>query len=154
MELDELKKEYAKLEGKYKLPNFKQINEEFEIDKIERESECLIRVVRKAMIEKVVNSLGFLEMLLNPMNAPRIYMSFLKSMSQEDKEIIDKLYSSLAELSLASLALEVEYSEKAEAELVKKIYSTWNSIRGDFKKLIENVRNPKTLAKKEKSYFG
>jgi len=154
MDIDELKKEYAKLEGKYKLPSFKQLNEEFEIDKIERESECLIRVIRKAMIEKIVNSVGFLEMLLNPMGAPRIYMPYFKSMSQEDKEIIEKIYGVLAELSLASLALEVEYNEKEEAELVKKIHSVWVSNRADFKKLIDNVRNPKITAKKEKSYFG
>jgi len=154
MELKDFKKEYAELSKKYKLPEFKEMNEEFEIDKIERESECPLRLIRKAMIEKIVNSLGFLEMLLNPANSPRIYMPYLKNMTVEDKEIIEKIYSELADLSLSSLLLEVEYSEKGEAELIKKIYSTWDSNKADFKKIIINVKNPKTIVRKEKSYFG
>jgi hypothetical protein len=154
MELKEFKKEYEELAKKYKIQSFKELNEEFEIDKIDRETECVLRLVRKAMIEKIVNSLGFLEMLLNPTNSPRIYLPYLKNMTIEDKEIIEKIYSSLADLSLNSLLLEVEYSEKGEAELIKKIYSTWDSNKTDFKKIIINVRNPKTIVRKEKSYFG
>jgi hypothetical protein len=154
MELKNFRKEYLILEKKYKLPSFRSMNEEFEIDKIERESDCMLRLIRKAMIEKIVNSLSFLEMLLNPANSPRIYMPYLKNMTVEDREIIEKIYSALADLSLSSLLLEVEYSEKGEAELIKKIYSVWNSNKSDFKKIIINVKNPKTIVRKEKSYFG
>ena len=72
MELKDLKKEYSDLAEKYKLPSFKELNENFEIEKIDKDTEILLRDVRKVMMEKIVNSLGFLEMFLNPMNAPRM----------------------------------------------------------------------------------
>ena len=60
MELDKLKKEYSILKEKYKLPSFKEMDENFEIHKIERESNVLLKNVRKIMMEKIVSSLGFI----------------------------------------------------------------------------------------------
>ena len=153
-ELKKLKKEYSLLEEKYKIPGFREINEDFEIDKIDKESDCLLRVIRKIMMEKIVNSMGFVEMLLNPVNAPRIYMAYLRSLTVQDKQLLEKIYGSLADLSLASLELEVEYSEKREAELIKLIHNTWNRIRSDFKVVLSDIKKPNSVVKKDKSYFG
>ena len=56
MELNDLRNDYSKLEVKHILPSFKELNESFEIDKIDKESDALLRVVRKVMMEKIVNS--------------------------------------------------------------------------------------------------
>jgi hypothetical protein len=155
MEIKDLKKEYEILEKKYKLPSFKELNENFEIDKIDKESETIIRIIRKAIMEKLINSINFLEFLVNPVNAPRMYMNYLKNISVEDKEDIDEIYSSFAELSLSSLDLEVDYSEKNEAELIIKVNELWNKKKQKFKKILANIKNPKiTSVRKEKSYFG
>ena len=51
--LEELKKEYEKLKKKHNLPIFKGMNEDFEIEKLqEKETELLLREVRRIMIEK------------------------------------------------------------------------------------------------------
>ncbi|MCU0642535.1 MAG: hypothetical protein MUF61_03090, partial [archaeon] len=110
MELAKLKKEYDGLAAKYQLPSFKEINEDFEIERIEKESECLLHMVRKTMMDKVANAMTFLDMLLNPMNAPRVYLMHIKSMGADDKKEIDRLYSSLSELVMSALTLEIEYS--------------------------------------------
>lgn len=155
MELKEIKKEYEKLAMKYKLPGFGELNENFEIEKIEIESDTFLRAVRKIMMEKIVNSLGFIEMLLNPMNAPRMYLNYLRVMTLDDKNSIDKIYSSFADLSVLSLEREVDYDEKAEAELIKKIVKTWNEAKPEFRKILTNIKKPNsTDLKKEKSYYG
>ena len=154
MDLSELKKQYAPLGSKHKLPSFDKLNEDFEIDKIDRETDFPLRLIRKTMMEKIINSLGFVEMLLNPVNAPRLYLGYIKSISQEDKEKIDKIYETLADLSLNSLSLELSSDESKEAELIQKIYSKWNELKPDFKKIMEDMKNPKTVTKKEKSYYG
>ncbi len=155
MNLIDLKKEYSMLEKKYQLPSFKMVNEAFEIDKIDKNTDCLLRAVRKSMMEKVVNTLGFFEMLLNQTNVPGLYMSFLKSMTMEDKEKIEKLYKALGEVSLQSLDLEVEYSEKGEAELIKRTVSVWNSMKPDFKLILGKIKKPNfNNVKKERSYYG
>ncbi len=155
MELKDLKTHYEKLETKYKLPSFKDLNESFEIDKIERESDTLLRVIRKVMMEKIVNSLGFLEMLLNPMSIPRMYMSFIKAMNVEDKKLIEKIYNDFSELSLGSLECEVDYSEKVEAELIKKVFKKWQELKPEFRKIFSKIKLPvNNNSTRERSYFG
>ena len=155
MELKDLKKGYDSLAGKYKLPSFEELNEGFEIEKIERESDALLRTIRKVMMEKVVNSLGFIEMLLNPMNAPRMYHAYIKSIGTEDKKIIEKIYGVLAEISVESLEREIEYDEKEEAELIKKTFKIWNEMKPEFAQLVSKIKKPDSSSlKKERSYFG
>lgn len=154
MNLAELKKNYAVLEKKHKLPSFSSLNEDFEIEKVRRGEETLARTIRKTMMEKVVNSLGFVESLLNPMNAPRMYFAYIKSITSEDKKQIDDLYSSLSEVVLASLNLEIDYSEKKEADMINQIFKTWTSLKPEFRKIIGNMQKPISSPIKEKSYFG
>jgi len=155
MELADLIKSYSALAKKYKLPSFKELNEDFEIDKIDRESECLLRLVRKVIMEKIVNSLAFLDMILNPINAPRVYLAYLKSLGSEDKKNIDKIYDVLSELSVFSLDLEIDYSEKNEAELIIKIYKVWNSIKPNFRSILASMKKPVVNnIRKERSFYG
>lgn len=156
--LKEFGKEYDALAKKYKLPSFTQINDHFEIDKIDRETFNVLRLVRKVMMEKVVNSISFLELLSNPSNTPRIYYAYMRSMTGEDKRIIDKLYDSLSKLSVESLELEIDGTEKREAEIIKKIYDVWTSAKPGFRIILKHMRSPNGIGdngqKKEKSYFG
>lgn len=155
MEVENFKKEYNIYLKKYGLPGFSELNRRFEIDKIEKESECLLRVIRKVMMDKVINSLSFLDMLLNPMNAPRIYLSFIKNMSSDDKKEIDSVYGKLGELALSCLPLELNYDEKKEADMIKSIYSKWSGLDEEFGRILEKMSRPNSAtSKKEKSYFG
>jgi hypothetical protein len=156
MELTKLKKEYGKMEKRYKLPGFKILNSDFEIDKMEKESDSLLRAMRKMMMEKIVNSMGFLEMLLNPVNSPRMYINYIRAMSVDDKKRIDKIYGVLADLSVLSLDLEIDSNERGEASLILEVYNKWNEIKPDFKAILKNMKNPvkNNEGKKERGYFG
>ncbi len=155
MNLAELKKLYAGLEKKYELPSFEELNRNFEIEKIRRGQVNLLKTIRKTMMEKIINSMGFMETLLNPMNAPRIYLVYMKSMSNEDRAEVEKIYSILGDLVLGSMGLEIDYDEKKEAEMIKKVVKDWESIKPGFRKIIENMQKPASAsASKEKSYFG
>lgn len=154
MDLKELKKLYGELAGKHKLPGFSELNEDFEIDKIKKGEDTLLRTIRKTMMEKIVNSMNFLEFLLNPVNAPRLYLPYIKSMTSDDKKEIDDIYGKFAEIALSALSLEINYSEKGEAEMIKRIAKTWNEAKPGFAKIISKVQKPAVYEKKEKSYFG
>jgi hypothetical protein len=156
MDLEGLKNEYKKLEKKHKLPGFKDVNDLFEIDRIERETDNLIRDVRKAMMDKVVNYIRFLEMIIYPVQAPPMFSFLVKEINSDERKNVEKVYASFIELELLSLKLEVEYSEKKEAEVVKKIFSTWSEAKNDLLSVFSLMeKNWKTAAnKKEKSYFG
>jgi len=155
MELKDLKSEYEKLARKYGLPSFEEIVLDFEIDKLEKDTEFLLRAIRKSMMEKIVNSINFLEMLLNPINTPRMYLPFIRTMSNEDRKFIDGIYGALADLTLLSLDLEIDSNDKAEAELIKKVFDEWKELKPNFKVIISNIKKPKNFVnKKERSYFG
>jgi hypothetical protein len=154
MDVNELEKQYNALAKKHKLPGFKELNEDFEIEKIKRRSGILIKTIRKVMMEKIINSMSFLEMLLNPIVAPRVYLIYIKSMTSEDKTEIDRIYGVLSEIVLDSLELEIEYSEKREAEMINGICKKWNSVKPGFIKVIKDLKKPASSVIKEKSYFG
>ena len=154
MNLTDLKKSYGVFEKKHKLPSFSELNENFEIEKIRRGQETLVRTFRKTMMDKIVNSMGFVESLLSPMNAPRMHMLYLKSISVEDKKELDRIYTVLSEIVLGSLKLEIDYSEKEEAEMIKRIFKDWNSVKPGFRKILSNMQKPVSAAPREKSYFG
>ena len=154
MELKDLKKSYEILSKKYKLPSFKELNEDFDIEKIDKESEILLKVVRKVMMEKIVNALGFLEMLLNPTNAPRMYIPFLSSMTVEDKKEIDEMYDVLAKLSLSAILLETNYEEKKEASAINNIYQSWQKLKNKLESIVKKIEHPSMQQKREKNYFG
>ena len=154
-DLEDFKNKYKILQKKYKLPEFKVLNEDFEIEKIDRESDTMLRVVRKFIMEKIVNSMSFLEMLINPMNTHRMYLPYIKTMGSEDRKRIDVIYSKLAELSVSSLELEIDYDEKKEADLIILVFSEWEKLKEPFRKILGNVKKPAVGVKKENNgYFG
>jgi len=156
MDLATLKKEYEVLAKKYKLPEFRAMNERFEIDRIERDVDFLAREVRKVMMEKIIGYIRFLEMMLSPANAPPMFLLFIKSMTTQDREVIEKAYKACIELELASLRLEIDSNEKEEAAHIVRIFESWDIIRLDMKNIIafmERNWNAKG-AKNGKGYFG
>lgn len=155
MKLAELKKKYAILQKKYDLPSFEKLNGEYGIESIRKYEETLLKSVRKLMLEKIVNFMSLLELLLNPMNAPRLYLAYIKSMTNDDKKEIEKIYGKLADITLESMPLELEYSEESEAKMIKKIDKIMDEIKPDFKKLLDKMQKPLiNNREKEKSYFG
>lgn len=151
----DLKKAYSENAEKYKLPSFKELNEEFEIEKIDKDSEILLKVIRKVMIDKIINSLNFLEILMNPVNTPRIYLTGLSNFTVENKKMLDKLYTDFGALSLKSIKLDITYDNDNEAILIKEIFDVWQSSRAPFLKIVEALANPiQNGEKKEKNYFG
>ena len=155
MDLETLKKEYAVLAKKYKLPVFEKLNQDFEIDRITIQSDCLVRAVRKVMMEKVVGWLRFFEMVMNPASAPRIFHQYIKNMSVDEKNLIEIIYNSLGEINMKALGLEVEYSEKEEAAMIKFIVERNDELKPKLKKVIKGVIEPnESGVKKERNYFG
>lgn len=155
--LEEMKKDYEKLRSKYALPSFKELNEEFDIEKAaEHETECLIREIRKLVMEKVITYLRFIEMLLNPSNAPMFFFALVKGLTASDKRILEKLYDKLGSFEIEIIELDCNYDEKDEAEFIKKILGEWQEIKEDMLKLVEVLKHnwSQKSKKDERGYFG
>ncbi len=155
--LEEMKKDYLVLQKKYSLPSFRELNEEFDIEKVsENETECLLREIRKNIMEKVISYLRFIEMLLNPSNAPLFFFALVKGLTSQDKRILEKLYDKLGSFEIEVIELDCDYSEKNEAEFINKLLKEWRSVREDMIKLVEVLKrnwNQKS-SKNDKGYLG
>lgn len=152
-----LKKDYERFYKKYKLPKFSELNQEFEIEKLqEKETDFLLREIRRAISDKIAAFLRFFEMFLNPQAAPIFILAMLKSLSSQDKEIIEKIYRELVSFELTSLTLDIIYNEKKEADFIKDIYKRWQKLKielQEFSKIMEKIKS-KEKEKKRKTYFG
>ncbi|MEK6873283.1 MAG: hypothetical protein AABW91_00380 [Nanoarchaeota archaeon] len=152
----ELKEIYENTVKKYNLPSFKELNEEFDISKIEFNEDTILRDIRKAVMLKFTSSLQLTELLLNPSNGSMFNMLLTRGIENEEKAILEKLFDTLGKVEISSYELDIEYSEKAEANFIKSKNEEWKEISKDLniilKKLGENWK--KVNSKKSKTYYG
>jgi hypothetical protein len=155
--LRKLKQEYELLKVKYNFPEFKYMNDNFEIENIDSsETELFIKQIRKHMTEKIFYILRTLETFINPQNAPLFIFNIIKLFSEADKESIQELYKKLGKYEIEAFGLEAVYDEKKEAEFVRKLAEDWKEISSDLNKLYVSMKanHDKDGKKSSKSYFG
>jgi len=154
--LARLKQEYEKLRKLYSLPSFKQLNEDFDIERIARkETELLAREVRWRLSEKISSAMRFLELFLNPAAAPLFILSALKGIGAETRKLIEKAYHELVELEVISLSLDLAYDEKNEAKFIKDVVKGWSALSSNINKVNKALCEALHLKEKtKKDYFG
>ncbi len=159
MKLVEFRKVYEELRKKHSLPDFEDLNRDFDIGRIRRDSGNLIRDIRRVMMEKIVYYVRLVEVMVNPSQASPIMIMLLKDVNSEDKKVIDSIMNSFVELEIASHKLDVLSSAEEESKLVNHINSTWNKKRNEVMHLVEilerNLQNkPESITKKSRDYFN
>ena len=155
--LANLKKDYKKIQEKYKLPSFEELNEDFGIEKAaDEETDILIREIRKHVSEKVFNYLRFVETLLNPVNAPMSILSVVKTLGSEDRDKLAEVYKKFVKSELQLVLTDIEFSEEREAEFIKETFKTWQEAKKEMIDVLGKVE--KNLENKSESngrkYFG
>ena len=156
-ELANLKENYAKIEKTHHLPEFNKLNSEFSIEKIaEIETDFLIREVARIMAEKFSNYMRFVELVINPSNAPMFIFSIIKTMGESEKKKFADIYKELAKIELNLIELDVSFSEKKEADFINNSYKTWISMKEDFQEVIEKIKEnwDNKSENGNKGYFG
>lgn len=154
--LENLKKDYKKIQKKHSLPKFEELNQDFNIEKTaEIETDYLIREVRRLIAEKFSNYLRFVETLLNPMNAPMSIFSIVKTLGTEEKNKITEIYKKLLRNEIDHLELEISFSEEKEAKYIKESYKMWLGIQKDFVEVIKTIKKnwDNKVEKNNKGYF-
>ncbi|HOW36832.1 MAG TPA: hypothetical protein PLK34_01120 [Candidatus Pacearchaeota archaeon] len=155
--LEKLKENYYSIKDKYNLPEFSELNEDFGIETIaEHETDFLIREIKKCVTEKLSNAARLIETLLNPANGSMFVFSIVKSLDAEDRKKLTELYKKLSEFGLESIILDLESSEKDDAELVKRIYEFWNQSKHELVSIFNKVKEIKENKSdsNNKGYFG
>lgn len=153
--LEDMKKEYKKL--RYNLPKFEDLNKDFSIEEIsEKESDFLIREIRKQIMEKAIAYLRFAETLLNPSSAPLFILALIKNLNEEDRKSLDKVYSTLVDMEISSLVLDNDYDEEKEAKFIIDLYNKWDKIKEEMGDVLVSLKKGWDVKgeKKNKGYLG
>ena len=155
--LEELKQNYDFFKQKYNLPGFKEINELFDIEEIDADTELLLKRVRRLIAERVAGYIRFVEIILNPANAPMFFFKFIKKLDNEDKEVLNKIYETLGGFEIRAATLDLNYSKEKEAKYIKDIFEKFSGVKGDLVGVLEKLGNGSDSEKKAdngRSYFG
>ena len=155
--LDKLKEKYSEIQKKFGLPDFDELNREFQIEKISiEETDYLVREIRKFLADKFSNYMRFVEALLNPSNSPLFVFSIVKSLNVEDKESLQEVYKKFAKIEVDLVEIDLDFSEEKEVEFIKESYKIWKSIKKSLLEIVEVVRKnwDNKFEGNTRGYFG
>ncbi|MEK6913377.1 MAG: hypothetical protein AABW47_01770 [Nanoarchaeota archaeon] len=156
-DLKKLKEIYEKLKVTYNLPLFEKVNEDFQIEKIAgSETDFIIRETRKYITDKFFSYLRFLESILTPTNAPMFVFAITKSLGVREREKLIELYKKIAKIEVDVIELDLEYSEKKEAEAIKKYYELWQEVKKELLEIVGVIKKnwDNKLEGNGNGYFG
>jgi hypothetical protein len=155
--LEDLKSEYKKIQERFNLPSFVELNRDFQIEKIAGcETDFLIREVKRFIAEKFSNYLRFIEAILNPVNTPMFIFSLIKSLSLEDKKRLSEIYKKMAKNEIRAIDTDINFSEEKDADFIKESFNLWQEIKKEMKDVIEIVKKnwDNDFGANNKGYFG
>ena len=119
--MDEL---YKKLQKKYNLPNYRELNKNFELDYID-DPFFLLRSIRKRIHEKIVFFARIFEKIMFPNQAVVIEMYEAKFFTEKEKEDLSKVYEELLSLDRKALSLNISSTDAKEADYIKDTFKIW-----------------------------
>ena len=82
--------------------------------------------------------------------------SVVKTLNQEDKNKLTEIYKELARNEIKLFAIDVEYSEKKEADFIKESFNSWQKIKKDLVKILTTIEKNIDLKSdsNHRKYFG
>lgn len=136
---NEIEKQYNGLKRKLKLPEFKDIDFEFEISDLE-ETNFLLRAIVRRIAEKLDFYTTMLEEILQP-DASNLYaMHETRFFEENEKNQMYDLYRKLMDFNRQSIEVSLSRNEQNEAELISNISNEWKSLKNQLLGFVKKMR--------------
>jgi len=152
----ETEKQYGELRKKYRLPEFKEMNYEFELSDLD-ETDFLIKALIKRIAEKLDFFAGLFEELLQPDGSNLSAMHESRVFEDDEKKRHTAFTLKLMFLSRRIVELSLNGSEKEEAEFISGFFSEWKPIKEELKKYLNKMKESwktETDIKEDIGYLG
>lgn len=155
--LEKLKENYKSFQEKYSLPNFDDLNKDFQIEKIvENETDFILKEIKKIIVGKFFDYLRFTESLINPTNSPIFIFAFVKTLGNEERKKLLNIYQKISKIQIDLIEMDLNYSEEKEANAIKKYFDLWQEIKKEISEIVDFIK--KNIDNKQedngKYYFG
>jgi len=152
-----IKEEYEKLKKKHSLPDFKELDESFEVSTIDRE-EFLLREIRRKIDEKIELYIKLLERLLQPDPSSLSDMYECKIFEDDEKDELYQLFKKLMYFDRFSIETSVGENDKRSSDFINKFWREWPEIKGKFlnfaKKAKDEWLKETKITDEERRYLG
>lgn len=153
--LDELKIQYGELSKKYGLVDFSELNEMFDIEETDTETDFLLRKIRRVIADRIASYLRFVELILNPSNAPMFFYKLVQKLEEGDKIILSEIYERLGNFEIEIIGLDLNYNEQNEVDAIIKMHKIFSEVKGNLLEIIKKLSNGVTKKRDlNRSYFG
>src|SRR3989344_7570437 len=108
-----LKDEYEKLKKKHKLPNYEELDNEFELLYVAKLEEIKfpLRFIRRRINDKIAWFCNMLQNIIQPNPGSLISLEESKFFSDEDRKKMIVLLKELMHMERESVLLDIEYDE-------------------------------------------
>ena len=107
------------------------------------------------MVDKLSAYVRFIEIILNPANAPMFFFKLIKKLDEGDKKILGDIYEEFGKLEISVVLLDLDYNEEKEANFIKLVFNKFDEVRKDILRVVERMNNGDgKKVDKGASYFG
>jgi len=134
----DIEKEYNEVRKKYGLPEYSQLNNEFEISCIDKE-EFILRQIRRKIVEKMEFFSDILEGILQPDTASLAEMYECRIFDDDEKSKAMHIFKRLMLIQKESIEAAVENSQQLNADFINKSFKEWLSLKKDLKQIIKKI---------------
>ena len=139
MPTKEIEKQYNELGKKLRLPDFKEIDNEFEISDLE-ETKFLLRAIIRRIAEKLDFYTTMLEEVLQPDTSNLYALHETRHFDDNDKKQMYELYTRLMNFNRQSIEISLTHNEDEEVEFIKNLLNEWKILKRDLLKFVKKMR--------------
>jgi len=151
----DVKKEYLQLAKKHSLPDFEDVNKQFQISDIEK-SDFLLSDVRERVVDKISYYADFIADVLQPdTNLTNMYES--RIFSEKEKNDIFKTFRRLMFWKREGLEISISNDDSRTAQFITNFLKEWTDLKPKLSEIVKKVRDSweSESEKPEKlGYFG
>ncbi|MEM3374221.1 MAG: hypothetical protein QXE31_03285 [Candidatus Woesearchaeota archaeon] len=151
-----LKKKYSELQKKYNLPDYNLINQEFDIEDINEESDLILQKIRLKIYEKIAFYSEMFENILQPESSlADLYEAHY--IEESTKNSAYSIYKKLIKILRKSSLVSLNNSEQENAKFIIESYNEWNNLKSEIEKHLKRrltLWEKETDIREDLSYFG
>ncbi len=140
---------------KFRLP-IDVLDEEFEISTLDLENPFFLREIRRRIVEKLDDFSKVVQAILEP-DTTLNDLHESRHFSLEEKDELVKLYKMLMIIKKDAMFLEIDSTDKKEADFIKHVLKAYPAIKARMTLLVEKTREAWTKeeeVKKDLGYLG
>jgi len=144
-----IKEDYEEIRKKFSLPNFEDLDNEFEIRKIDEDG-FILREVKRAIIARLQNLAHFFLPVLNPQPHDVHSLVEMGIFNKKEKEKLFKFYKKILYLIHKGVMMNLK-TDKDTANFIKDVWKDWPALKAECEKYMKEVTQEWLKEKKKET---